>query len=620
MVRLWLAALVAGVCATDQSVRDSAAPPNDHTEQTSAWSHTPSTNAGVCIGQRRDSAMRAVHCGGGHGDHIKRTVAHAAVTRAGGPQTGLDKLKASLKKLRAGRRVKSNTEAGAPMAAKDSGGDKALQHATGARLVEATTLVGAEDNDGVLDIDVDDVEDGDEDKADAVDHTAHGMALLHAEKRGHVAEVARLIDAGASLDARDRLDGNAVSPGALYAAQRYGHLGYLYTGPLRRWSDSELWLEARMTSLIKAGVSVDAKDNDGKTVLMHVAKRGNVDVVARLIKAGESVDAKDPAGNTARYFPTIVYKRMLASLDSASILVSDFVHRHLQTLLSTTSIAALLEFLRLHFHWSAILDTALDRASATHVVVALNLLQFLPFQGLMLPVNLLHEARAVLLSLIFFRGARDVFLRTLRAYREDGKRAAAKTALNGAISVMKVFALILIVWCMALFVIICLMWVGQLTLLLLGRYEMRLEYATAASSTISGMVFLLLVPFHRQEITDWALGSRTAMRSIRRRLFRRPVPIRPPSADDVCPICLDAFLPDLAPVLCDRAPDAHGLSQFAASRRLTSERAPALSMGIQDDRPGQAIASCIAFAVGAAANLSTSNACVFGQTTTATNA
>ena len=274
------------------------------------------------------------------------------------------------------------------------------------------------------------------------------------------------------------------------------------------------------------------------------------------------------------------------------MLVSDFVHRHLQTLLSTTSIAALLEFLRLHFHWSAILDTALDRASATHVVVALNLLQFLPFQGLMLPVNLLHEARAVLLSLIFFRGARDVFLRTLRAYREDGKRAAAKTALNGAISVMKVFALILIVWCMALFVIICLMWVGQLTLLLLGRYEMRLEYATAASSTISGMVFLLLVPFHRQEITDWALGSRTAMRSIRRRLFRRPVPIRPPSADDVCPICLDAFLPDLAPVLCDRAPDAHGLWQFAASRRLTSESAPALSMGIQDDRPGQAIAFC----------------------------
>ena len=107
-----------------------------------------------------------------------------------------------------------------------------------------------------------------------------------------MAEVARSIDAGASLDARDRLDGNAVSPGVLYAAQRYGHLGYLYTGPLRRWSDSELWLEARMTSLIKAGVSVDAKD---------------------------------PAGNTVRYFPTIVYKRMLASLDSASILVSDFV-------------------------------------------------------------------------------------------------------------------------------------------------------------------------------------------------------------------------------------------------------------------------------------------------------
>jgi hypothetical protein len=56
MVRLPVArssrSFVAGVCATDQSVRDGAAPRNDHTEQTSAWSHTPSANAGACIGRR----------------------------------------------------------------------------------------------------------------------------------------------------------------------------------------------------------------------------------------------------------------------------------------------------------------------------------------------------------------------------------------------------------------------------------------------------------------------------------------------------------------------------------------------------------------------------------------
>ena len=518
MVRLWLAALVAGVCATDQSVRDGAAPLNDHTEQTSAWSHTPSTNAGECIGHGRDSAMRAVHCGG-DGDYIKRS--------------GLDKLKASLKELRAGRRVLKSM---------------------------------------------------------------------------------------------------------VWAAQRYC-LGYLYTGPLGHR------LEAAMTSLIKAGVSVDAKDDDGKTVLMHAAKRGHVAVVARLIEAGVSVDAKDPAGNTAlhyaathgheatvamlieagasveasellllighnikwraaehgyyevllltaRYFPTIVYKQMLACFSMCfSMLASLGYFSFLQTPLSTMSIAALLEFLRLHFQWSAILDTALDRASATHVIVPLSLLPFLDFQGCVLPVNLLHEARVALLSLMFFRGVRDLSLRTLLGYREDGKCAAAKAVLNDAIYVMTIFALILIVWCMALFVSICLRFLGQLAVLLLGGSEMMLvtmlEYA-------GGMLFLLLGPFHRQEITDWVLGFRTSMSSIRRRLFRRPVPIRPPSADDVCPICLDAFLPDLAPVQCaGRASDAHGLWQFAASEwQLTSESAAASSMGNQDDRPDQAIEYC----------------------------
>ena len=430
--------------------------------------------------------------------------------------------------------------------------------------------------------------------------------------------------------------GRRVLKSMVWAAQRYC-LGYLYTGPLGHR------LEAAMTSLIKAGVSVDAKDDDGKTVLMHAAKRGHVAVVARLIEAGVSVDAKDPAGNTAlhyaaihgheatvamlieagasveasellllighnikwraaehgyyevllltaRYFPTIVYKQMLGCFSMCfSMFASLGYFSFLQTPLSTMSIAALLEFLRLHFHWSAILDTALDRASATHVIVPLSLLPFLDFQGCVLPVNLLHEARVALLSLMFFRGVRDLFLRTLLGYREDGKCAAAKAVLNGAIYVMTIFALILIVWCMALFVSICLLFLGQLAVL--GGSEMMLvtmlEYA-------GGMLFLLLGPFHRQEITDWVLGFRTSMSSIRRRLFRRPVPIRPPSADDVCPICLDAFLPDLAPVQCaGRASDAHGLWQFAASeRQLTSESAAASSLGIQDDRPDQAIEYC----------------------------
>ena len=99
MVRLWLAALIAGVCATNSSVHDSAARLSDHTEQSSAWSPTTSANASVYIvkpGYGRESAMSSAHRGG---DEDGRA-AHTAVARAGGLKGSLDKLKAKMLKTK----------------------------------------------------------------------------------------------------------------------------------------------------------------------------------------------------------------------------------------------------------------------------------------------------------------------------------------------------------------------------------------------------------------------------------------------------------------------------------------------------------------------------------------
>ena len=85
MLRLLLAALVAGVCATNSSVRDGAALPSDHTEQSFARSPTTTANASVYIvkltrarvGDARESTMRPGHLGD---DGDSRTAAaHTAV-------------------------------------------------------------------------------------------------------------------------------------------------------------------------------------------------------------------------------------------------------------------------------------------------------------------------------------------------------------------------------------------------------------------------------------------------------------------------------------------------------------------------------------------------------------
>ena len=200
--------------------------------------------------------------------------------------------------------------------------------------------------------------------------------------------------------------------------------------------------------------------------------------------------------------------------------------------------------------------------------------------------NWFDQAFVVLISLTAFRGARDISLAYLRAYREDGKCTAAKAVLADAVLVIQTVAWMFLWVCQFAILFGLLGWMGEWTVLLLAHFEVISEHATVtifSNGLFGSMVFLLLCLPTREDITDWVVNISTSLTCIRRRVFRRPAPIRPPSAGNVCPICLDDFLLDTALVQCD-APGTHGMWQFAASewQFATESDAAASSVGIDD--------------------------------------
>lgn len=55
-----------------------------------------------------------------------------------------------------------------------------------------------------------------------------------------------------------------------------------------------------ITTLLKAGADLKARDKDGLTTLMNAALTNqNPEVIVALLKAGANAKAKDSAGNTA---------------------------------------------------------------------------------------------------------------------------------------------------------------------------------------------------------------------------------------------------------------------------------------------------------------------------------
>ncbi len=104
---------------------------------------------------------------------------------------------------------------------------------------------------------------------------AKSDALLEAAINNNVAEVARLIQAGADVNARDRIGYTAL----MWAANYYA-------------------VDAAK-ALIEAGADINAKDNNGYTALMVTVGKGSFDVAKVLIEAGADINAKDNNGYTA---------------------------------------------------------------------------------------------------------------------------------------------------------------------------------------------------------------------------------------------------------------------------------------------------------------------------------
>merc|ERR1712008_305412 len=101
------------------------------------------------------------------------------------------------------------------------------------------------------------------------------------------------------------------------------------------------------------------------------------------------------------------------------------------------------------------------RASAPHVIVAINVL----YGGTDWFDLCIDQARVVLISLTAFRGARDISLRFLRAYREDGKCTAAKAVLADAVLVIQTVARTFLWVCQFAILFGLLEWVGEWTVL-----------------------------------------------------------------------------------------------------------------------------------------------------------
>lgn len=100
-------------------------------------------------------------------------------------------------------------------------------------------------------------------------------ALIQAAARGHTAEVKRLLDAGAPVNARDARGRNAA-----LAATEGGHV------------------EAAKL-LIARGADVNAQDNIRNSVFLLAGARGHTDIVRAALAAGADLKSTNRFGGTA---------------------------------------------------------------------------------------------------------------------------------------------------------------------------------------------------------------------------------------------------------------------------------------------------------------------------------
>ena len=135
--------------------------------------------------------------------------------------------------------------------------------------------------------------------------------LMQAAKAGRLADVRRLLAAGADAHARDQLGRTALHGAvvqghpdvvmALLAAGADVHARDKEGGTSLHWAVYQGHADIGRL-LLAAGAAVDARDQAGLTALHWAARQGHADVGKILLAAGADVDARDHEGATVLHW------------------------------------------------------------------------------------------------------------------------------------------------------------------------------------------------------------------------------------------------------------------------------------------------------------------------------